>query len=46
MSQSKGKIGLDYDTFICCNPVWTRQDFGLVINIHEIVLTNYSKGQR
>jgi hypothetical protein len=31
--------------FIRCNPVWTRQDFGLVINIHEIVLTNDSKGQ-
>ena len=31
---------------IRCNSVWTRQDFGLVITIHEIVLTNHSKGQR
>jgi hypothetical protein len=36
----------DYDTFIRCNPVWTRQDFVIVINIHEIVLTNHRKGQR
>jgi hypothetical protein len=35
---------LDYDTFIRCISVWTRQDFGFVINIH--VLTNHSKGQR
>jgi hypothetical protein len=26
--------------------VSTRQDFGFVINIHEIDLTNHSKGQR
>jgi len=26
------------DAFINCNPVWTRQGFGLLINIHEIVL--------
>jgi hypothetical protein len=32
--------------FIWCNSVSTRQDFGFVINIHEIVLTNHSKGQR
>ena len=29
-----------------CNPMWTRQDFGLVIHIHEIVFTNHSKGQK
>jgi hypothetical protein len=32
--------------FTRCNPVWIRLDLGLVINIHEIVLTNHSKGQR
>ena len=26
--------------------MWIRQDFGLVISIHEIALTNHSKDQR
>ena len=33
---------LDYNTFIRCNPVKNKYDFVLVINIHEIVLTNHS----
>jgi hypothetical protein len=35
-SQVKGAPGqmwLDYDTFIRCNPIWTRHDFVLVITV-------------
>ena len=39
MSLTKRYIVWDYDAFIRSNPVWTIQDFRLVMHIYGIVLT-------